>query len=90
MVVKEVRRQGQASIDELHFEGKSREQVQKAMQNAVQRGLIRAIQHRQRGQHKGRLGSIYVASDVEPPRGDFGIPRVASVWDLGRCDGATA
>jgi hypothetical protein len=87
-VVRAIRAKGEASIDELHFAGASRDQVQKAMQNAKTRGLIIAVRHRQRGQHKGRMGSVYVAAEIEPPRGDYGIPRISSVWDLGGQNGA--
>jgi hypothetical protein len=59
------------------------------MQNAKQRGLIRAVQHRQRGQHMGRMGSIYVCTQApirkaDPRRVVFPAPgTAASVWDLG-------
>ena len=81
-IVKEKQR---ASIDDIHVEGKTREQIQKAMQNAVQRRLIEADEHRQgrgRSNGRGRLGSIYVA--VTPKVKPVYTRAPASVWDLGR------
>jgi hypothetical protein len=95
-VVDIVRARGQTDVDEIQIEGFSREQVMKAMSNAVQRGLVRSVGVRGRpGRSAGRMPDTYAAMEPPPekqpserelpPRGKLGhMGRVSSVFALGQ------
>lgn len=84
-VAEAVRELGRATADDIHIEGKTRRQIMKALANAVRSNLIRVVKPTTLAKGNVRELSVYEAVKQElGPRGNFGIPKVASVWDLGK------
>lgn len=70
------------------FPGKTFDQVGDAAKNASHKGLVHCAR-RERVEGSASIGVWEAGPKPDPerpmsvPRGDYGIPKVASVWDLG-------